>query len=73
MSKLDLADKIVDLIEKHIEGSDIELFDAIDAVAAALAALTLSSAKEGLENGAIMSAAMLTTRHGMKMIEGMKK
>jgi hypothetical protein len=73
MSKFDLADKIVDLIDQHIEGSDIELFDAIDAVAAALAALTLSSAKEGFENGAIISAAMLTTRHGMKMIEGMKK
>ena len=73
MSKFDLADKIVDLIDQHIEGSDIKLFDAIDAVAAALAALTLSSAKEGFENGAIISAAMLTTRHGMKMIEGMKK
>lgn len=73
MSKIDLADKIADLIHQHIKGSDIEMFDAIDAVAAALAALTLSSAKEGLEFGAIMSASMLTTRHGVRMIEGMKK
>jgi len=73
MDKFDLAQKIADFVNEQIENSDIELYEVVNALAATLAATALSSAKEGFEKEALLTAAILTHRHGAAMIEGEKK